>query len=253
MKDYRARPDLLAERVILVTGAGDGLGKAASLSFAAHGATVILLGRTLKKLERVYDEIEKAGHPQPAIYPMNLEGATPKDYEELSNVVRTNFGRIDGILHNAAEMGTLTPLVHYDVMTWVKVLQANLTAPFLLTQSLLPLLIETGETRVMFTHDEVADSGKAYWGAYGASKGGALTLMRTLANELEANTGVRVNAVCPGPVATRLRLRAYPAENRAVLPRPADLMGTYLYLMGPDSQSLTGQVVTAEPDSKETK
>jgi len=247
MKDYRPRSDLLADRVILVTGAGDGLGKAASLSFAAHGATVILLGRTLKKLEQVYDEIERGGHLQPAIYPMNLEGATPKDYEDLANVVRTKFGRIHGILHSAAEIGTLTPIVHYDVMTWIKVVQTNLTAPFLLTQALIPLLTETGETSVLFTHDEVADSGKAYWGAYGASKGGALTLMKTLANELETNTGVRVNAICPGPVATRLRLRAYPAEDRAKLAQPGDVMSTYLYLMGGDSVGTTGQLIFATP------
>ena len=132
MINNRSRPDLLSDRVILVTGAGDGIGKAASLSFADHGATVMLLGRTLKKLEQVYDDIERGGGRQPAIYPMNLEGATPKDYEELANVVRTNFGRLDGVLHNAADMGTLTPIVHYDVMTWVRVLQTNLTAPFLL-------------------------------------------------------------------------------------------------------------------------
>ncbi len=230
-----------------MTGAADGLGRAASLAYATSGATVILLGRTIKKLERVYDEIERGGCRQPAIYPMNLEGATPRDYEELAAKVQSEFGRLDGLLHNAAELGDLRPIAQFDVLTWVKTLQVNLTAPLLLTQALLSLLLKADDSSIVFTHDAVADEGNAYWGAYGASKGGALALMRILANELEANTRVRVNAIRPCPVATGLRLRAYPAENRETLPKPEELMETYLYLMGPESIGVTGQVLDAKP------
>ena len=135
MKKYRPMPDLLESRVILVTGAGDGIGKTAAKSFAAHGATVVLLGRTVTKLEAVYDEIEGSGHPQPAIYPMNLEGAAPKDYQDLADTLEREFGRLDGLLHNATNLGSLTPLEHYDLELWAKVMQVNLHAPFLLTRA----------------------------------------------------------------------------------------------------------------------
>ena len=222
MADYQPRQDLLEGRTVLVAGAGDGIGRAVALALARHRATVILLGRTIRKLERVYDEIEAAGAPQPAIYPMNLEGATPKDYEDLANVIGTKFGALHGLVHMAAELGDMRPLAHYDPMTWLKVLHVNLTAPFLLTQACLGILREAPAAAVVFSHDSVADRGRAYWGAYGVSKGGALTLMKILAEELESNTAVRVAAVDPGPVRTSLRLQAYPAEEREALASPPD-------------------------------
>lgn len=245
-KLYQARPDLLADRVILVTGAGDGIGAAAAKAFAAHGATVILLGRTIRKLEKVYDEIEQAGHRQPAIFPMNLEGAAPKDYEELADTLEKEFGRLDGLLHNAAMAGTLTPLGQYDVEQWSRVMQVNLNAPFLMTAALLDLLKASSDASVVFTTAGVARQGKAYWGAYGASLAACENLMQIWADELETNTAVRVNSIDPGAVRTSMRQRTYPGEDPNRLPRPDAVMAAYLYLMGPDSRGVTGQPINAQ-------
>ena len=244
--DWQPRPDLLHERLILVTGAGDGIGRAAAVSFAAHGATVILLGRTIGKLETVYDEIEQAKYPQPAIYPMNLEGATPRDYEELALTLEGEFGRLDGLLHNAAVLGTLAPIAHYDVELWYQVLQTNLTAPFLLTKACLGLLMSAPDASIVMTSDRVGRKGRAYWGAYGVAKAGLENFMQILADELEDNTSVRVNSVDPGPVRTRLRSQAYPAEDPASLPKPEAVLKPLLYLMGPDSRGITGQQLAAQ-------
>lgn len=241
MHNYRPSPDLLKERVILITGAGDGIGRAAARRFAAFGATVILLGRTLRKLEQVYDEIEQAGHPQAAIYPLNLEGASPKDYMDLALKVETEFGRLDGLLHNAARLGTLTPIIHYNIELWYRVLQVNLNAPFLLTQAVLNLLCRSSDAAIIFTADAVSDEGRAYWGAYSVAKAGSLTLMKTLANELETNTTVRVNSIDPGIVRSGLRLQAYPAGDADAWADPETILDHYLYLIGPDSKGVTGQ------------
>ncbi len=231
------------DRVILVTGAGDGIGRAVSTALAREGATLVLLGRTLKKLERVYDEIEAAGGAQPAIYPMNLEGASPDDHGELAVRLEAEFGRLDGMLHNAAELGDLRPLQHYDPYTWVRVLQVNLTAPFLLTRSCLDLLRRAPSASVLFSYDTVAELGKAYWGAYGVSKAGLLSLMRILSQELEDNTRIRVNAIDPGPTLTALRLAAFPAEDRERLSAPDDVVPWYLHLLGSDSEGRNGELV----------
>ena len=244
--DWQPRSDLLHERLILVTGAGDGIGRAAAVSFAAHGATVILLGRTIGKLETVYDEIEQAKYPQPAIYPMNLEGATPRDYEELALTLEGEFGRLDGLLHNAAVLGTLAPIAHYDVELWYQVLQTNLTAPFLLTKACLGLLMSVPDASIVMTSDRVGRKGRAYWGAYGVAKAGLENFMQILADELEDNTSVRVNSVDPGPVRTRLRSQAYPAEDPASLAKPEAVLKPLLYLMGPDSRGITGRQLTAQ-------
>jgi NAD(P)-dependent dehydrogenase (short-subunit alcohol dehydrogenase family) len=246
MRDYNPAPDLLKDRVILVTGAGDGIGRAAARRFAAFGATVVLLGRTLRKLEQVYDQIEQAGHPQPAIYPMNLEGASPKDYGDLARTLETEFGHLDGMLHNAAMLGSLTPLVHYDVELWYRVLQVNLNAPFLLTQAVLGLMMRAADASIVFTTDAVSDEGRAYWGAYGVAKGGLQTLMKMLASELETNTPIRVNSIDPGKVRSNLRLQAYPAGNPSEWADPEAILGVYLYLLGPDSKGVTGQTFRAQ-------
>ncbi len=246
MQDYQPAPDLLKDRVILVTGAGDGIGRAAARRFAAHGATVVLLGRTIRKLERVYDEIEQAGHPQAAIYPMNLEGAVPKDYQDLAEKLASEFGRLDGLLHNAATVEALTPLIHYNTELWYQVLQTNLNAPFMLTQAVLELMTRSADASIVFTADRVSDEGKAYWGAYGVAKGGVQTLMKILASELETNTPVRVNSIYPGQVRTNLRLRTYPAADPAQWADPESIMDAYLYLMGPDSVGVTGQTLNAQ-------
>jgi NAD(P)-dependent dehydrogenase (short-subunit alcohol dehydrogenase family) len=245
-KDYQARPDLLKDRVILVTGAGDGIGAACSRAFAAHGATVILLGRTTRKLEEVYDSIEQAGHPQPAIYPMNLEGAAPKDYLDLADTIDKEFGRLDGILHNAAYLGSLTPLGQYKLDIWSSAMQVNLNAPFMLTHATLDLLKLADDASVLFTSSEVGRKGRAYWGAYSISNAAVENMMQVWADETETNTNVRFNTIDPGAVRSAMRAKAYPAEDPNLLTKPENVVATYLYLLGPDSKGITGQQWNAQ-------
>ncbi|TCO83501.1 NAD(P)-dependent dehydrogenase (short-subunit alcohol dehydrogenase family) [Plasticicumulans lactativorans] len=246
MQDYQPAPDLLQNRVILITGAGDGIGRATARACAAHGATVILLGRTLKKLEAVYDEIVAAGGPEPVLHPMNLLGTNGKEYFDLADAIEENFGRLDGLLHNAGWVGALTPIANYDVELWFQAIQVNLHAPFLLTHTLLGLLNAAPDASVVFSADAVADAGKAYWGAYGVAKGGTQTLMKILANELEANTAIRVNSVDPGVVRTNLRVRVYPGISPEDWASPEAVVLPYLYLLGPDSRGVTGQTLRAQ-------
>ena len=237
-QNYSAPPDLLKERVILVTGASGGIGRAVSKAYAAHGATVILLGRTIKKLEKVYDEIESAGHPQPAIFPLNLETATPKDYDDLGDNIKNEFGRLDGLLNNAAQVGGLTPIQHYDIELWARIINVNLNAPFLICQVCIPLLEQGADSAIVFSTDHCT---RAYWGAYGVAKHGQEALLGILADELDTDRPVRVNGIDPGPVRTKLRAQNYPGEDVNVLPAPEDVIAPYLYFMGPDSKGTTGQ------------
>jgi len=245
-KDYKAQADLLKDRIILITGAGDGIGAAAAKACAAHGATVILLGRTTRKLEAVYDLIEEAGYPQAAIYPMNLEGAAPKDYLDLANTIEKEFGRLDGLLHNASLLGTLTPLGQYDLEQWSKVMQVNLNAPYLLTRACLDLLKKSEDASVIFTSSSVGRKGRAYWGAYGISKAANENMMQIWADELETNTSIRVNSINPGAVRTSMRRKAYPGEDPNTITKPEDILATYLYLLGPDSKDETGKQFDAQ-------
>lgn len=248
MQDYQAPADLLQDRIIMVTGAGSGIGRAAAKAYAAHGATVILVGRTVSKLEEVYDEIEAAGHPQPAIVPMNFEGAAVKDYEELAMTLEDNFGRLDGILHNAAILGDRSPVELYDPETWNKVMQVNATAPFLLSRAMIPLLRLSTDASVIFTSSGVGRKAKAYWGAYAVSKFAVEGLTQLLADELDDERhNVRVNSLNPGATRTSMRSLAYPAENPKQNPAPEDLMPIYLYLMGKDSHGVNGQQLDAQP------
>ena len=240
LKDYRPAPRELRERVILVTGAGDGIGRAVALALAAHGATVVLSGRTVRKLEAVHDEIRAAGGPQPSIAPLNLERALANDYDALAAALETNYGRLDGLLHNAAILGQLSPIDHYDVPTWVRVLHVNVTAAFALTQVCLPLLRKSADASVLFTSSSVGRHGRALWGAYAVSKFAIEGLTQVLADETSA-TQIRVNALNPVRARTAMRLEAYPAEDRSALPEPGSLVGPYLYLLGPASRAITGQ------------
>ncbi len=246
MFEYTPSPTLLAKRIILVTGAGDGIGRAAAKTFAAHGATVILLGRTTRKLETIYDEIEQAGYPQAAIYPMNLEGASPNDYEVLANTLENEFGQLDGLLHNASVLGTLTPLEHYDIKLWYQVMQVNLNAPFLLTQTCLKLFKHAPDASLIFTSSSVGRKGRAYWGAYSVSKFAIEGMMQIFADELENDSTIRVNSINPGATRTSMRATAYPGEDPMTLPPPEAIMPLYLYLMGPDSHEVNGQTLNAQ-------
>lgn len=245
--NYQAPKDLLTGRVIVVTGAGDGIGRAAARHYAACGATVVLLGRTVKKLEAVYDEIEAAGGPEPAIYPINFEGAKEDDYNELAAVLGKEFGKIDGLLNNASELGPRTPLAQYSADAWVRILQVNATAPFLLTKALLPLMNKAEKASIIFTGSSVGYHGRAYWGAYAVSKAAVENMMQIFAAELEETSRVRVNSINPGATRTRMRANAYPAEDPHTLKQPDDIMPLYLYLMGDESGNVTGQQFQAQP------
>ena len=243
---YQPSATLLAERVILITGAGDGIGRAVAFACATHGATVVLLGRTVAKLESIYDEIVAAGAPRPAIYPMDLEGAVPDHYLELADRLEAELGRLDGLLHNAALLGSLTPIEHYDPVEWLRVMQVNLNAPFLLTQACLALLKRAEDASLLFTSSGVGRRARAYWGAYSASKFAIEALMQILADELDENSHVRVNSINPGRVRTAMRASAYPGENPRTLPAPQDIVLPYLYLLGPDSRGVRGQALDAQ-------
>lgn len=244
--DYTPASGLLADRVVLITGAGAGIGAALARTAGAHGATVVLLGKTVSKLEAVYDLIKESGGPEPAIYPMDLEGATPQDHEDLAATLRSEFGRLDGLVHNAATLGTLTPLHQYDVKTWSRVMQINLNAPFLMTRACLGLLKESADASLVFSSADVGRQGRAYWGAYAVAHAGGESMMQVLADELEANTAIRVNSIDPGPVRTALRREAYPGEDERLLPTPDAVVAPYLYLLGPDSRGITGRQFAAQ-------
>jgi NAD(P)-dependent dehydrogenase (short-subunit alcohol dehydrogenase family) len=244
INSYSANQSLLQDRIILVTGASDGIGAEAAKTYAAHGATVILLGKTIPKLEAVYDEIVKNNGPKPAIYPLDLERANYDHYLELADNIDKEFGQLDGVLHNAAHLGARMMLEQYDLKLWARVMQINLTAPFLLSRAIIPLLRKSQDASVIFTSTKVAHEGAAYWGAYSVSKAGADNLMQVMADELEVNTPIRVNSIDPGVVATKLRRLAYPGEDPAQLPSPKDIMQPYLYLMGPDSKNENGLIFT---------
>ncbi|MGI9273364.1 MAG: YciK family oxidoreductase [Endozoicomonas sp.] len=246
MFEYDAPAELLKDKVILVTGAGDGIGRTAALTFARHSATVILLGRTTTKLEAVYDEIEENGWPQAAIYPMNLEGPAEQDFVQLAETLNTEFGRLDGLLHNAGLLGELKAIAQYDLEKWNQVMQVNLTAPFLLTRELLPLLRQSDAASVIFTSSSVGHKGRAHWGAYSVSKFATEGLMQTLADEEDGLSNVRVNSINPGGTRTSMRAAAFPGEDPATRPTPEDIMPVYLYLMGADSAGTTGQAFHAQ-------
>jgi len=245
-KAYRPAPDELSGRVILVTGAGDGIGRAAAVSCASHGATVILLGRTQTKLEAVYDEIVSAGHPEPAISVLDLARAQGPDYFQLVNQIDLTWGRLDGLLHNAAMLGQRAPIEHYDIGIWHQVIHLNLNVPFILTQLLMPMLRKSRDASIVFTSSGVGRHGRAYWGAYAVSKFGVEGLAQTLADELKTEAKIRVNCINPGASRTRMRAAAYPGEDPSSRPAPDSLMGPYLWLLGPASHNVTGQSIDCQ-------
>ncbi len=236
---YQPPLDLLQSRVIIVTGASAGIGRAVALSLARHGATVVLTGRNARKLEAVYDAIVQAGGPKPAYLPLDLENALAQDYDAFAAAIEKEFGRLDGLLHNASILGTRSPIRHHDVPTWCRTLHVNLTAAFALTQVCLPLLEAAPDGSLVFTTSGVGARGRAYWGAYAVSKFGTEGLAEVLAHEYEGTT-LRVNLVNPGAVRTGMRALAYPAEDPGKNVLPEAITATYLYLLGPASLGVTG-------------
>ncbi len=243
--EYQPRPDLLKDRIILITGAGDGIGRAAALSYALHGATVVLHGRTLNKLEVIYDEIESLGAPQPAILPLQLSSASDRDYDFLVDTLEKQFGRLDGILHNAGILGERVELAHYPTEVWDDVMAVNLRAPFALTQALLPLLQKSENASVVFTSSGVGREARALWGAYSVSKIAIEALSKIFAAE-NTYPNIRFNCINPGATRTAMRAKAYPQEDPKTLTTPESILPAYLYLMGEDSLALNGQSIDAQ-------
>lgn len=244
--DYQAAPDLLKGKTIMVTGAGAGIGRAAALAYAAHGATVILVGRTESKLEAVYDEIESAGYPVPALVEMDLATVTEANCIHLAEGLTGEFGHLDGLLHNASVLGERRPIESSTYAAWQEVIQVNVNAQFLLTRHMLPLLQAAPSASIVFTSSGVGRTGKAFWGAYAVSKFATEGFMQVLSSELENTSKVRVNCINPGATNTSMRRTAYPAEQPTDNPSPEDIMGVYLYLMGSDSAGVTGVSFNAQ-------
>lgn len=241
LERYLAPDDLLKNRVILITGAGQGLGRAAALAYARHGATVILHGRKVKKLEQVYDEIEAIGKAQALIYPLDLERAEDKDFLIIAEAIAEQLGRLDGILHNAALLTGLSPLDHQTVAQFRALLQVNLIAPFALTKACLPLLKNSPDASVIMTSSSHALKPTAYWGGFAVAKSGLDTLMKIQADEWELMPNLRINSIVPGVVNSPQRVITHPGEIKQTMRPPEDLMNTYLYLIGPDSKGVSGQ------------
>jgi|TARA_B110000483_G_scaffold99953_1_gene122687 NAD(P)-dependent dehydrogenase (short-subunit alcohol dehydrogenase family) len=239
----KPREDLLQGRTILITGAGDGIGKQLSLCAAAHGANLVLLGRTQAKLEAVYDQIENTTPSKPIICPVDLETLADDQAKEIAEAIQAEFGVLDGLVHNAAILGQRTPIQSYSTATWQSVMQVNMNASFILSKALIPLMSESADARMLFTSSGVGRTGVAYWGAYSVSKFAIEGLAQLLADELTETTNIRVNAVNPGGTRTSMRAAAFPAENPAGVKSAEDLMSGYLYLLGPDSRAISGQSI----------
>lgn len=245
----------LVHQVIVVTGAGAGIGEQIALDCAKRGAKVVLLGRTVGKLERTYDLIASqaqrieqiAGvYHEPAIYPFDLAGANDLDYEQFAKVIKEQYQRIDGLVHNAAILGNLSPIKTYAPQQWYRVMQTNLNAIFMLTQACFELLEQSTSASVIFTSTGVAQKPEAYWGAYAVSKMASDSLMKIMAIENEGVNAMRVNSFSPGVVATRMRASAFPGEKPCTLTQTEDIAPYYAQLLGDHAKHINGQIITKD-------
>jgi NAD(P)-dependent dehydrogenase (short-subunit alcohol dehydrogenase family) len=245
-RSYTYADDILRDRIILITGSSDGIGKALALRAAALGAQVILHGRSVPKLENVYDAIEEIEDaPRPSIAVMDLESANAESYTTLADSMAAEFGRLDGLVHNASILGERYSIEQYDAVLWQRVMHVNVTAAFALTQVFLPLLHEAEDPSVVFTSSGVGRAGKAFWGAYAVSKFATEGLSQVLADEHRHGV-LRSNCINPGATRTNMRLAAYPAEDRDQLKGPEEILAPYIYLLGPDSRGVTGESFDAQ-------
>ncbi len=242
MNNYSPSADLLQGRVILVTGSGQGLGRSAALKFAKHGATVILLGRTVSKLEKVYDEITEAGAPQPAIFPMDLAAATDAAFESLAQAIGYQFGRLDGICHCATDFEALQPLHLENLADWVELFRVNTAAPAAINRALEPYLAQAADASVILVGETHGHDPKAYWGGFAVSKAALEAYFKIQADEWSEGP-MRINLVVPGPMHSPQRAKTHPGEDKSALPTCDDVAQTLLYLMGPDSQQQRGQLI----------
>lgn len=245
MFEYEYTENCLNNKVILVTGAGDGIGKTATKTYASLGATVILLGKTVAKLEAIYDEIVANGWPEPAIVPLDFKGASKQNYIDMASTIVEQFGKLDGALLNASMLGELTPFTHIHEQIWQDVMQVNVNSQFLLAQALVPALLTAPNSSLVFTTSGVGNQGRAFWGAYSISKFATEGMMQVIADEYE-NTTLRTNAINPGATATKMRASAYPGEDQQTLPSPEQIMPLYVYLMSDDSIETNGKRINAQ-------
>lgn len=239
--DYDPDPTLLEGRNLLITGATGGIGSALAHSCAAHGANLILLGRSQDKLEALYDEIEERSPGRVTLHPLDLAKAGSADYEQLASSIAEQFPVLDGLVHNAGVLGSRSPLQYYPLKEWDEAIDVNVNATFYLTRALLPSMQDSEDGRILFTSSSVGRKGRAYWGAYAVSKFAVEGMMETLSEELENTSKIRVNSINPGATRTDMRRAAYPAEDPNKLPTPEELMPVYLYLLGPEAAWLTGR------------
>lgn len=236
----------LSNQIILITGAGGGLGGTAALALAKQGAQIILLDKSIPKLERVYDAIVNQGGLEPVMYPFDLAGATEEQYLEMADAIEQRYGALQGLLHSAAELSVYTPIAIHKTQDWGHTLNVNLNAPFLLCRVLLPLLQKSPHASIVFTSDSAARKSQAYSGAFGVSKMAMEGFAKILAEELEAGEKIRVNTLVPGPVNSPLRKKAYPAEDKSKLPKMDSLAPIYCYLFDAASIGVTGQIIDAQ-------
>ena len=241
--NYKVKEGELEGKVILVTGANRGFGLAITMDLAKAGATVIMLGRDLGSLEFAYDEVVDAGYKEPILYPLDLEGATPENYQELQDNILDKFKKLDGLIHNAAILGTQMPIDQYDIKLWYSTLQINLSAPFMLTQFLIPALMKSDDARILFLSSTVGRKARAYWGAYSVSKFGIEGFAKTLSEELE-KTQITVNTINPGKIRTEMRRTAYPAEDASTVPRPEEKSSVIVYLLSNEGSKINGEQLT---------
>ena len=242
-RDHIFKEGELKDKVILVTGANRGFGLAITMDLSKAGATVIMLGRDLGSLEYAYDAVVDAGYNEPILYPLDLEGATPENYQELQDNILDKFEKLDGLIHNAAILGAQMPIEQYDIKLWYSTLQINLSAPFMLTQFLIPLLLKSEDARILFLSSSVGREAKAYWGAYSVSKFGIEGFAKTLSEELE-KTNISVNTINPGKLRTEMRRTAYPAEDSSTVPMPEEKSAAIVYLLSGLSPKMNGEQLT---------
>jgi NAD(P)-dependent dehydrogenase (short-subunit alcohol dehydrogenase family) len=240
-RHYKAPEGLLANRVILITGASGALGRPLALACAKLGATVLLHGRKRTALEQLYDEVAAAGGAQPALAPLDLATALASDYDALAETIGKEFGRLDGLVHAAALLGDRSPIEQYDVPTWCRVMHVDATAPFILTQVLLPWLRKSSDASIITVSSGVALDPRPYWGAYAVAKAALQSWTIMLARELDAEPNIRVNSVNPGRMRSPMRAAAYPGENANILPLPQAVLPSFLYLLGRDSRGITAR------------
>ena len=235
-QDYQATPQNLKDKIILVTGAANGIGKAVTIALAEQGAVVLMLDKKSRHLEKLFDEIVARGYVEPIILPVDLMDITPESATELAQAVYNDIGRLDGLLHNAAELGSPSPLDQYDMDYWNSVMHTNLQAPYILTRALLPLLKQDDTTNLLFTSADVGRDAAPYWGAYSIAYAGLEAQMTIWAEELENVSNIKVNSIDPGPVRTTFRRRSHPGESQTSLVAPQSISRAYLKILSGEHQ-----------------